>query len=344
MHGGLVGVELRDCDGCGRASYAGLVTCGSIWCCPLCAEKILAGRVNELLNAIDTHVGRGGRVVMVTLTMRHRHGQGLQGLWDSLGEGWRSASGGNRKTRRALADVQGWVRRVECTYGRNGWHLHVHVLLFVDGDVGQAAAVAMGDAMFDAWSGRLERDGLEAPIRDSGGLVVKLLDLTAAREDVAGYLAKGTYESAAMEMAAGLTKAGRRGNRTPFGVLADLVEHGRGEDLQVWREWERASHRRRAMTWKQGFRAQLLADVELTDEQLAEETDHAGTVVALLDGKQWGVVRDRWSAQLLEVMENSTADDAYDRLSRWLCRWGMGPPRRPPKKLAGRRPTRSCAR
>jgi Replication protein len=321
-----VGVKLRAGDR--RAHFEGLQTCGSIWSCPCCAEKILAGRVDELLAAIEAWVLGGGRVVLVTLTMRHKLGQALSDLWDGLSSAWRSASSGNRSVREALTSVEGWVRRVECTVGRNGWHVHVHALLFVGGDVDQAGATAMGDAMFTAWAGRLVHDGFDAPMRGNGGLDVKLLDLAGAREDVAGYLAKGTYESAALELAGGSAKHARRGNRSTMEVLRDLVADGLVSDLALWREWEQASKGRRALTWKRGFRALVLGDEpELTDEELAGETDHGGELVAVIAPQDWPAVRE-WAAQLLNVVENSDVDDAYERLARWCARRGLPPPMR----------------
>jgi len=307
-----------------------LVTCGSIWCCPLCAEKILAGRVDELLSAIDNWTAQGGRVAMVTLTMRHRVGQALSELWGRLSKAWGAASGDYRSSRDALADVDGWVRRVEATHGRNGWHLHVHALLFLRGETTEEAARSMGEAMFAAWSKRLQRDGLDAPVRHQGGLDVKLLELDQAREHVAGYLAKGTYEasSAALELAGGMAKGGRRGNRSPFEVLRDLVANGEARDLAIWREWEQASKGRRAITWRQGFRAQLLAEVEQTDEELAEDGRDEGSIVAWIEPGDWESIRDRWAAQLLTVVEHSDVDDAYDRLARWFARRGLSPPLR----------------
>ena len=165
-----IGIRLRSVEQ--RAHYSGLLTCGSIWCCPICSEKMLAGRVDELLAAIEAWVSRGGAVAMVTLTMRHRHGQALGALCDGLSDAWAAASGRNSRALRAeLADVAGWVRRVECTLGRDGWHLHVHALLFlapseVPGEAASRSARSLtqtGRSMFAAWSSRLVARGFEAP-------------------------------------------------------------------------------------------------------------------------------------------------------------------------------------
>jgi hypothetical protein len=222
------------------------------------------------------------------------------------------------------------VRRVECTIGRNGWHLHVHALLFVPGDETEARAAARGAAMFDAWSRRLVRDGLEAPLADSGGLSVKLLDLTSAGAEIAKYLAKGTFETAATKAALELAGSGKRAwrrNRTPMQVLADVTRLGLAEDAALWWEWEDASHGKQALTWKQGFRDTLCRDDELSDEELAAETDHGGEVVVTLSAYTWTRVRAHRGAasRLLELVEQAGAEFAEAIVTDWL-RWANLPP------------------
>ncbi len=161
-----------------RAHYSGLVTCGSVWACPLCSARIWAERRSEVERAIDAHHAAGGRVVMVTLTMRHKNGDALEELWDASSGAWASARGGNRAARRAMAaaGASGWLRVVEVTHGASSWHVHVHALIFVAGTVSDDDAQDLGAAMFDAWAAKLAKKG-HRPIRDRGGLDVHLVAL-----------------------------------------------------------------------------------------------------------------------------------------------------------------------
>src|SRR5690606_33597513 len=63
----------------GRESYhyKGLVTCGSVWTCPLCAAKIQERRRQEVVQAIAWATGKGHGVAMVSLTFPHRVEQPL---------------------------------------------------------------------------------------------------------------------------------------------------------------------------------------------------------------------------------------------------------------------------
>jgi hypothetical protein len=332
-------VEVRLRADAGRAHYSGLQTCGSVWSCPLCSEKILAGRADELLAAIDAHSASGGEVLMLTLTMRHRSDQALGALWDALGEGWRAASSGSRSVRDHLAGVD-WVRRVEATHGAAGWHVHVHALLFVQPG---ADADALGEAMFAAWRKRLVSLGLDAPLAGPG-MQIKRLDLANAAGEVADYLAKGRYEEAvpsrrlaALELASA-GKAARAANRTPMQVLADFVARGEASDALLWREWEAASKGRRALTWSRGARARLVPDEELSDEELAQETDGGGQVVACIDPAAWLRIirRPRLAAALLTITEAAEVPEAaFTLLDAHLAAQGLsGAVFRPPRALA----------
>jgi hypothetical protein len=329
-------VEIRHRPADARAHFAGLQTCGSVWSCPCCSERILAGRADELLRAIATHTATGGDVLLLTLTMRHHTEQALADLWDALGEAWRSASSSARSVRELLAAID-WVRRVEATHGANGWHVHVHALLFVEGGTDPQP---IGDAMFAAWGKRLVGLGLDAPL-PGPGMQIKRLDLTNASAAVADYLAKGHYEEAkpsrlaALELASS-GKLARGSNRTPMQVLADFVANGEATDAELWREWETGSKGRRSLTWSRGARDRLVGDVEQSDEELAQESDGGGSVVAELDPASWPTIARRphlMNALLSAVETSDDPDDAYRRLERALAAEGLPDALRRPRAV-----------
>lgn len=288
-----IGIVHR-CDE-GRAHFSNLQTCGSVWCCPFCSEKILRVRAIEIEHAIRNWWSLGGSVSMLTLTMRHDRGQSLAELWGALTRAWRVAAGGSSGTRALWRNVR-WVKRVEVTHGPNGWHVHIHALLFHarDFEVDALAAVT-----FPAWSAALQSAGLRAP-DEAHAVDVKRLSLAGMRREVAEYLAKGTYteavaldeKAAALEIASA-TKRARGVNRTPFEVLADFVRDGLSRDAEIWREWEQGSFRKRAMTWSAGTRDLLVRDDELDDDQAAAESDGAGELVCQIDPKVWPDLLDR---------------------------------------------------
>ncbi len=301
-----------------RASYSGLQTCGLPWTCPCCGPKIAVERAADIALAVTAHVADGGAVALATFTLRHTRAEALQDLLGGLSRAWSNVTDGRRSRALWRAHVGGYIRRLEVTHGANGWHPHLHVLLFIGGDVTDEHLAELGDRAFDGWSASLVRAGLGEPTRERG-VDVKRLDLAAAHEEVAKYVAK----SAAYEVASARTKVARGTSRTPMALLSDLAADGLASDFALWREYEAATRGRRMIQWSLGLRRRLLADVpELTDEEAAEATDRAGRFIAAIDNETWERVR-AWKpgpVALLEVAEatddDNTARAALDVLLR----------------------------
>ena len=68
-HRGGGGVSLW--RGSKGAWFTGLVQCGSVWICPVCANKVAEGRAGEVQRGIDYTIQTGGGCMMVTLTFSH---------------------------------------------------------------------------------------------------------------------------------------------------------------------------------------------------------------------------------------------------------------------------------
>lgn len=325
------GVGIRhsvDASGKRTAGFSGLASCGSVWACAVCNHKIASERAAEVATAVRTweSSAEGRYVAMVTLTMRHSLDQALRYLWDSLGYAWSKTTSG-----RQWADEQAvngsipltlkqqmtgqtripWIRFVEVTYGENGWHVHVHSLLFLEdsGDGGQHDQI--GRRMFNRWSAALVRRGLVAPDKYMGGLDVKRFSPGA--EDVSKYLTKSTFDHASKagwEVAGGAMKVGKRKGRTPFQILASVVSTVDGDDalaeLALWREWEQGSRGRRQVAWARGFRDWLALEDEKTDEEIAaEELD--GETLGWIDNGEFKFLRDR-KVELLRAAETLPLD------------------------------------
>lgn len=317
-----------------RAHYSGLQTCGSVWSCPVCSARIQAARADELLDAVERAHAQGLSVALLTLTMRHRKTDRLRSLWDALSRAWQAALTTDRSVRNAREAVGlvGWVRRVESTVGKHGWHLHVHALLFYEDG---ARLPELREAIWKGWLRRLTTLGLDA-VKEHG-IVLRELDLEQAREQISGYLNKATYEqaagSAARELAGQIGKSGRNGNRAPFDVLADVLEVGLSSDLAIWSEWERTSKGRRALTWSKGIRSRLLSGVEPTDEEIAADSDGDQFDVAEVDGSTWRLLVDgRLEVRLLEAAEAVPPEQSYAAVSAFLARYGLGQALRPRKR------------
>lgn len=307
--GQTVAVKMSD----GKAGFAGLQSCGSPWACPVCSGKIAPVRASEIQRAIDAWHALGNRVVFSTFTMRHNAKQKLAPLWEGLSHAWGRVTSGSSWERDS--DVYGavpvervkirqlnkvkfevrtpgkrihFIRAVEVTHGDNGWHVHIHALLFVNSKMSQGDATALGLAMFGRWKLALVNKGFSAPT-EKHGIDSKIVPVDGSvplgeyfSKAVYGQPLKKKFKAVGWELAGGMGKLGRRENRTPFQILADVVTHGDADDLARWFVFEQSSKGRRQITWSHGFRDFLNLGPEKTDEEIAAEKLKGVVVIEFL--------------------------------------------------------------
>lgn len=321
--GNMVTVRL----GADGADYGRLMTCGSVWACPVCSARILWERSQDIAKAVSLWEAGRGRTAMATLTVRHDASQPLKTVWATVAKAWsRLTSGRPWQALKGRIGLEGWMRTVEVTHGANGWHVHLHVLLFVAEGTSDSDIQAGGSLLVQRWVQSVEAVGGSAltgpqdvkPIHNPG-------------EELGQYVSKHLYaggpEAIAAEMARQDLKSGRFG-RTPFQILQTAIESGErvNADWALWREFEKASHRKRMHTWSQGFRDALGMDELRTDEEIAAD-DTAGegeaesVTVGLIGLQDWKRVRgdDGLYYGLLQAVEQGTQLEFCDRFGiKWL--------------------------
>lgn len=69
-----------------KAFYGGLIVCGSVWICPVCASKVSERRRKELRIASDSYLEGGEYLSMLTLTFSHSEFDALEKSLKSLGQ------------------------------------------------------------------------------------------------------------------------------------------------------------------------------------------------------------------------------------------------------------------
>jgi Replication protein len=297
------------------AGYAGLVTCGSVWACPVCAAKIAARRASELSSVMRTVLTAGGSASLITLTMRHHQGHKLKDLWQALSSAWHGVISGKQWTEdQELGGLLGWVRVVEATHGRNGWHLHIHALVCWKRSVSLPLAQDIGHRMWQRWTKVLERRGLTS-WKHRGGVDVRMASLQT--DNLSRYFTK-----LAREITSSHTKQSR-GGRSPFGIVTDGLRTGDAADLDLWAEWEHASFGRRQLTWSLGEHdLRKLAQVaEQSDEEIAEE-DLAGEDLIALPYLTWtALLQHELTTDLLDAAEISGVEGACTFLAIRDLEW-----------------------
>ena len=210
-----------------KAYYSGLMVCGSVWHCPVCASRISEQRRAELKSAT---LNWTGGLVLVTYTASHRLATPLHDILDTITSGIRSFKSG-----RAFQDIRavyGWigsVKALEVTHGANGWHPHVHELIFTNSVLEDEALDALEVKMKIHWRETLGRKGYLAST--DRGLVI-----SNRGSEIVDYVTKWGHEPSidnpnfnskwgvAEEISKAAVKKGRAGGRTPLQLLSDYVD------------------------------------------------------------------------------------------------------------------------
>lgn len=271
----------------GAAHFAGLQTCGSVWACPSCGERIRFKRAREIEQALQTlydtplHWGtmsvndvrdralscpvdgraeaRTGTALMLTLAAPHKvvMDGNLRALFRENSRGYRRATSGEGwlEDKEAFG-ILGTIRADDATYGDDGWHAHLHVLVLVRGELTPIQCTRLRRRLYVRWSryftGRRARAGKRGkpgyapwrgivPVYRHGVHLEPLRHPTRAARYTAAVggtvaataperarAATVTVRSAAAELArhddvaASACPGRRRKGRTPFEILRDI--------------------------------------------------------------------------------------------------------------------------
>lgn len=323
----------------GRGFFHGLVRCANPWQCPVCVIWI-QGRRCEELEALDAkHRDAGGAVLMATLTFPHDYGDALEPMRRHLARSWsRAISGAPWRRQRQALGIIGYVRAAEITNGPNGWHPHLHVVLYLHRAVTANALGAFEAWLYARWSKLITSGHAVRMPSEAHGVKVE-----ACRDS--SYLAK---MGLAAELTLSGTKRGRPGHRTPMQILRDLTvtddRHARQRDVALWREWCDGMQGARQLTWSRGVRdlakwyqtpltepdeaPAVDPQLELPGTPSPVEARDAGPLDAIVyefSREEWrAVVHHRRSVQLrldlLEVAEARPPDEWADAVLRIIDR------------------------
>lgn len=287
----------------GRAGFAGLQSCGSVWVDPVCNAKIMARRALEIGAAVETWQAEGGGAAMMTFTLRHNKTQRLATLWDVVSKAWAAVTSGKLWVSAQAVGVEGWLRVVEVNIGPNGWHVHIHALLFVAGDMTTDQVLSVHAGMVRRWSAAAKRLGLSSPL--SVAQDCRIIS-TASDEALGQYLAKAQHGYIGHELTNTQSKEARFKNSTvTVWTLLDNARDGIAEACEKWFEYERASKGRRQISWSKGLRERLRLLSEQTDEDIAaEEMGTADDDLLLITAEGWrALVEMRALAECLSAAE-----------------------------------------
>ncbi len=302
-------VQVRRSEKSSRPYYAGLMACGSVWTCPVCAPKIQAVRALEVRSAIDRWTAQGGSVVLITQTVPHpRDKDGrtepLEPLLERFAGALRRFKGCRAYTRASgLFGIAGSIRALEVTHGVNGWHPHAHTILFLQGSPPPLQHMKL--ELFRLWESAAARAGF---VRELSSDAFDVQDASKVKN----YVTKlGTeYQwSSEHELVKAHSKRGSSHSLTPFDMLRRYLEApDDGQLLALFAEYAYTFHGKRQLVWSDGLKKRLLGSEGLTDEQVAASIGESDEVLARIPFSDWKLIRRyNLQAHVLEVVSRHGA-------------------------------------
>lgn len=171
----------------GPARFSGVQSCSSVWSCACCGALIRGRRSEEVQDAAAWwEKSQGGSFLFLTLTVRHYAADTLGRTMDALtGAFTAMINGAPWKRFSRTHGIRHFIKSQEVTLGwDNGWHAHLHVLLFVDLPGAAADLATDAAAAWDAVAENPNRNG--SPNRARVGKAQRLDVAAAEAQRIAG--------------------------------------------------------------------------------------------------------------------------------------------------------------
>lgn len=340
---------MRSLDGA-KARVGSIKTCGSVWACPVCASKVAELRRRELTYAMVQHTAQGGHAYLMTFTFPHYMGQMLQELmplFDKARQSFQNSKGWKKVMGKdGTAGRVGGVTSLEVTYGiGNGWHPHLHMLVFCkpgafgEGDPDESGRLSSAaiDYFRGEWVRLLEKRGLvDGSNREWAGRYA--LDVRGGK-GAAEYIAKWGHDEQwgmSRELTSSHAKTGKRDtwgtkdHYTPFQLLA-MSADGDGHASNAFREFVTAFDGKRMLTWSPGlkdhFGIEDMDDDTAAAEQELDLTTENMVGIITQDQLTRLVSHGAYGSFLAFIAEHGHLEDGQRLIDDWIAVCG-GPRRR----------------
>lgn len=287
--------------------YSGLEVCASVWLCPLCASKISERRCAELTQALDNSKSCGLWPQLLTLTFPHAVSDlisGPQGILNRMIQAYsyKMLQGRAGQALKASMPYAGTIRAMECTYGSNGWHPHLHVLIF---SRCRLPLKEQERIWTNAWILACDRAGLPQPSEKHG--------CTLQNGDAAAlYVSKWGLSQ---ELTKAHLKKGKEKGASPWDLLAIAAGESWPEMPSIdpetagrlWYIYAQAFRGRRQLVWTRGLKDLLNVQPKTDDELATEDLDAAAALYQLSDTQWSWIVQARAEVDVLSIARDCPA-------------------------------------
>lgn len=286
-----------------KGYFVGLQTCGSVWTCPVCANRIQEVRRLEIAQAMKYFYSKKKQAVMITFTFPHTASDSLKELLTKFSKALSAfKSSAPWEKFKKKHGFEGLIRSLEVTRGGNGWHPHTHELFFVNQEVDE---LAFKHWCVERWLAVCIRAGLvdANDIDKQEAFISHSLDFKF-NCSTSDYLAKfddNAHWGADREMAKASSKKGKNSGMHPF-ELAFMNYH------QLFIEYTEAIKGKAQIFWSRGLKEKVgLKDID--DAEIAEtetEEKEQDRFIGDLDKDAWYQVTSKeLRADVLDKIEEN---------------------------------------
>lgn len=300
------------------AGFGNLLTCGSVWICPVCSAKITQRRRDELAPALDNWQASGGGLLMAAFTLRHSRSDKLANIRGILAEVLRELS--HHRSFIALKksyQVIGYISASEITWSEdNGWHPHKHYCFITERQLTDEEIQAFERDLSAVYIAILEKHGRDA----LDGVALKL---QAASGGASEYLMKWGI---AEELTKQPIKKARSGGFSPFQLLEDSASGSETakRSAALFVEYAAAMKGAHQVQYSRGIREVLgLSNKAAGDCVLAAEEQPDAILLAEIDRDTWRLIIARH--QRVELLEAAASGSSLE-VAVWLSLLRRGAP------------------
>lgn len=287
--------------------FSGLEVCASVWLCPLCASKISERRCAELQQALANSKAAGFWPQLLTLTFPHKSFDvlgGPSGILSRMLHAFthKMLTGRSGVDLRLSVPYAGIIRALEVTHGQNGWHPHLHVLVFSR----CRSPLTYQESVWRAhWSRACLRANLPLPSETHGCRLEN-------GDAVAQYLSKWGLSQ---ELTKAHLKRGREKGASPWDLLAIAAGEVWPEQPQIdpatagrlWLTYADAFKGRRQLVWSRGLKDLLDVDPATDDELANEDLDTAAALYQISDAEWSWIIHARAEVDVLSIARDCPA-------------------------------------
>ena len=309
-----------------RIKLGNLAVCGS-HICPVCGPRVAQKRRKEVEDAVKWGLSQSLIPIMLTLTTRHTKADRLDSLIGQQRNALRRWKR-HRKFSKAKKQIPHIISAFEETVGKNGWHPHIHLLMFVRAD-SLNKALRLIASLRDAWTLAAKAEGLEvgrsgykATVSTEGNEAkAASIYMTKAwgKTDDSSLKVVGTKTwGIAEEITLTFAKKAYGKSRTPFKLLIDAYQ-GDSHALGLWQVWVKAVKGKSVLRFSQGLKGAAGIKKKTNKEVATVEPEEIDFLIALVGADIWeqaktvGICRDKFI---------EAAKGGSDSLSRYLS--GLG--------------------